>query len=335
MGFRTATVLLMLPFAIYVPSASPADSGGTLLVAEKGAQSLAFIDPVSGQVITSTPEGGITGHEVIASPDGRRAYVPIYGNSGVGKPGTDGRNLVVIDTRSHKIIANIDFGHGIRPHCPLFGPKDGMLYVTTELEKSITLIDPKTNKIVGSIPTGQEQSHMLALSHDGLRGYTANVGPGTVSVLDIKARKTLTVIPISGNTQRISISPDDSMVFTSDQTKPQLAVIDTKTDKIAHWIPLPGTGYGTAPTSDGKWLLVAVPGTNQVAVVDLKAMKVARTIDVPATPQEVLIRPDGKVAYVSCDASAQVAEIDLADWKVARLIKTGKGTDGLAWAASK
>ena len=50
---------------------------------------------------------------------------------------------------------------------------------------------------------------MLALSHDGLRGYTANVGPGTVSVLDVKARKTLTIIPVSGNVQRIAISNDD------------------------------------------------------------------------------------------------------------------------------
>ena len=335
MALRMVAVLLSVPLAISVSSATAADSEGTLLVAVKGAQTLTFVDPASGQVVASTPEGGITGHEVIASPDGRRAYVPIYGNSGVGKPGTDGSTLAVIDTASHKVVANIDFGHGVRPHCPVFGPKDGMLYVTTELEKSIAIIDPKTNKIIGSIPTGQAESHMLALSHDGRRGYTANVGPGTVSVLDVKARKTLTVIPISGNTQRISISPDDSMVFTSDQTKPQLAVIDTATSKVAHWIPLPGTGYGSAPTSDGHWLLLAVPGTNQVAVIDVKAMKVARTIDVPATPQEVLIRPDGKAAYVSCDASSLVAEIDLAEWKVTRLIKTGKNTDGLAWAAGK
>jgi YVTN family beta-propeller protein len=304
-----------------------------LLVAEKGAQSLAFIDPASAKKIASVPEGGITGHEVAASPDGRRAYVPIYGNSGVGKPGTDGSKIAVIDTATHNKISEIDFGHGVRPHCPVFGPKDGLLYVTTELNQSISIIDPKTNKIIGSIPTTQPESHMLALSHDGLRGYTANVGPGTVSVLDIKARKTIAVIPISGNTQRISISPDDRMVFTSDQTKPQLAVIDTATKKVAHWVPLPATGYGSAPTSDGRWLLLALPGANQVAVIDLHTMKVARAIDVPATPQEVLIRPDGKVAYVSCDASNQVAEIDLVTWKVNHLIQTGKTADGLAWAA--
>ena len=319
-----------------IPSiaATKDEDNGKLLVIEKGAASLAVVDPVTATVTASVPEGGITGHEVAASPDGRFAYVPIYGNSGVGKPGTDGRNLVVVDIAAQKVVDTIDFGHDVRPHFAVFGPKDGLLYVTTELDHSVTIIDPKTNKIVGSVPTGQAESHMLILSHDGRRGYTANVGPGTVSVLDLQARTTLAIIPVSKNTQRISISMDDRMVFTSDQTRPQLAVIDTPTRKVAHWIPLPGTGYGSAPTSDGRWLLLAIPGANKVAVIDLQAMKVARTIDVPPAPQEVLIRPDGKTAYVSCDLSNQVAEIDLADWKVKRLIHTGKTADGLAWAAA-
>ncbi|MBV8866616.1 MAG: beta-propeller fold lactonase family protein [Acidobacteriaceae bacterium] len=313
-------------------SPSTGASSGLLLVANKGARTLGLIDPQAGTQIEEVPEGGVTGHEVAASPDGRSAFVPIYGNSGVGKPGTDGRKIDVISLETHKVTGNIDFDHGVRPHCPVFGPKDGLLYVTTELDKTITIIDPKTLKVVGTIPTDQPESHMLAISHDGRRGYTANVGPGTVSVLDMDAKKVVTVIPISKETQRISISPDDSMVFTSDQTKPQLAVIDTASNKVKTWVPLPGTGYGTAPTADGKWLLIAVPPVNKVAVVDLATMKVVHSIDVPSSPQEVLVRPDGKVAYVSCDHSNQIAAINIPDWSVEKLIATGKGTDGLAWA---
>lgn len=313
--------------------AAKAPDSGLLLVANKGDHALGLIDPSAGQQIAEVPEGGVTGHEVTASPDGRTAYVPIYGNSGVGKPGTDGRNMVVIDLASRKVVGNVDFGHGVRPHCPVFGPKNGLLYVTTELDNSVSIIDPHTLKIVGSVPTKQPESHMLAISHDGRRGYTANVGPGTVSVLDLENKKTIKVIPISAQTQRISISPDDRMVFTSDQTKPQLAVIDTATNQVKTWVPLPGTGYGTAPTPDGRWLVVAVPPVNKVAVVDLGTMKVAHTIDVPKAPQEVLIRPDGQVAYVSCDASHKVAAISVSDWKVQKLIDAGAGADGLAWAA--
>jgi DNA-binding beta-propeller fold protein YncE len=304
----------------------------TLLVVNQTDRDLSFVDPAAGKQFATVPVDGVTGHEVAASPDGRTAYVPIYGDAGVGKPGTDGTKISVIDVASRKLIHTIDFGHGVRPHCAVYDKNSGMLYVTTELDKSISIIDPKTLKIVGSVPTGQEQSHMLTLSKNGARGYTANVGPGTVSVLDMKARKTLAIIPISANTQRISISRDDSMVFTADQTKPQLAVIDTAANKLQMWIPLPAVGYGTAPTLDGNWLLVALRENKQLAVVDLRRMRVAQTIDVPDGPTEILISPDGKSAFVSCTRTKQVAEIDLKTWKVARLIDAGGGADGLAWA---
>ena len=303
-----------------------------LLVANQGDHTLSLIDPSTGKQVAAVPVEGVTGHEVAASPDGKTAYVPIYSNVGVGKVGTDGTKISVIDLAGRRVSHTIDFGHGVRPHCAVYDRNSGMLYVTTELDKTISIIDPKTLKIVGSVPTGQEQSHMLALSRDGSRGYTANVGPGTVSVLDMKARKTLAIIPISTNTQRIAVSRDDSMVFTADQTKPQLAVIDTATNKVKTWIPLPAVGYGTAPTIDGRWLLVAMRTNKQVAVVDLKTMQVARTLDVPDGPAEIFVSPDGKRAYVSCNYKNQVAEIDLGQWKVSRLIDAGAVADGLAWA---
>jgi DNA-binding beta-propeller fold protein YncE len=327
------SLVFMLLLALVTSSPKPSDQG-LLLVVNKGEQTLGIVSPESDGQLAAVPEGGITGHEVAASPDGRTAYVPIYGNSGVGRPGTDGRNMVVIDIASRKVIGDVDFGHGVRPHCAVFEPKKGLLYVTTELDNSITVVDPHTLKIVGSIPTNQPESHMLAITRDGLRGYTANVGPGTVSVLDLKARKPLAVIPVAAKIQRVSLSLDDKMLFTADQTKPQLAVIDTSSNKIKAWVSLPGPGYGSASTLDGKWLIVAVPTANKVAVVDLQQMKVAHVIDVPSTPQFVLVRPDNRVAYVSCDASNQVAVISISTWKVEKLIESGKGADGLAWAAT-
>jgi DNA-binding beta-propeller fold protein YncE len=176
---------------------------------------------------------------------------------------------------------------------------------------------------------------MLAIARDGRRGYTANVGPGTVSVLDLEKRKTVKVISVAGQIQRISLSVDDRSVFTSDQMKPRLAVIDTSTLRVKAWIPLEAPGYGAGSTPDGRWLVVAMPRANKVAVVDLGAMKVTHTIDVPAAPQEILVRPDGLVVYVSCDASHEIAVIRVADWTVEKLIHVGKGADGLAWAAAK
>ncbi len=311
-----------------------AAGSAALLIVNQGDRNVSVVDPATGRQVATITENvpAVHVHEAAASPDGRTAYLPVYGSTGVGKPGLNGQTMMVVDIASQKLVGNVDFGHEVRPHCPVFDPTSGLLYVTTELDNTVTAIDPRTLKIVGTIPTGQEQSHMLAISSDGKRGYTANVGPGTVSVLDLKARKTLAIIPISKTTQRISVSRDDSMVFTSDQTEPRLAVIDTATNKVKTWVTLPGTGYGTASTRDGRWLLVAIPSKDEVAVVDLKSMKVARTIAVPKAPQEVLVRPDGKVAYVSSMVEGRVGAIDLVGWKVQDVIVAGKGADGLAWA---
>ena len=331
MTWFLAMTFIFARFLTPLSAAPSSSSSGFLLVANKGDQTLSLVDPDSGRQVATIVEGGVTGHEVVASSDGKKAFVPIYGNSGVGMPGTDGSTIAVIDLSEHKLIHTLNFGHGVRPHCAVFGPKDGLLYVTTELDKSVAVIDPQSLKIVGGVPTTQAESHMLAISPDGSKGYTANVGPGTVSVLDLAGRKTLTVIPVAGHVQRISLSPDGHWAFTSDTEKPRLAVIDTATNKVDRWITLPGTGYGTAPTPDGKWLLVAIPSTNEVAVVDVATMRVVRTIKVPPSPQEVLVRPDGMVAYVSCSASHQIAAIQINDWSV-KLIEAGRGADGLAWA---
>lgn len=323
---------LLFAWFVVLSPLHAADSKGLLLVANKGEHTLSIVDTTGDKILATLEEDGITGHEVVASLDGKFAYVPIYGNSGVGKPGTDGSLLRVIDIPNREVVGTVDFGKGVRPHCAVMGPKNGLLYVTTELEYCITIIDPKKLHIVGTIPTGQPESHMLAITRDGKRGYTSNVGPGTVSVLDMDSRNLITIIPISKHAQRISLSVDDKFVFTADQTSPQLAVIDTATNGIRQWISLPGKGYGTAPTPDGQWLLVAMNETNQVGIINLATMKLVKSLDVLKSPQEIVVQPDGAKAYVSCDASQKVAVIDTKDWKVEKYITTGPGTDGLAWA---
>jgi YVTN family beta-propeller protein len=327
-------VLGGLMMAVCAPMATRDAGAQLLLVANQGDRTVSVIDPGSGRVTATIAENvpGQWGHEIAASPDGQTAFLPIYGNSGVGRPGIDGDKMLVIDLASDKVAGEIDFGHGVRPHLPVLDAARGLIYVTTELDDAVTVVDEKTLKIVGKVPTGEKESHMLALSRDGRMGYTANVGPGTVSVLDMLGRKAVSVIPVASEIQRIATSRDDRSVFTSDVKAPRLAVIDTAARKVKTWVPLPGTGYGAAATPDGKSLLVAIPSLNEVVVVDLASMKVARTVAVAKDPQEILIRPDGGVAYVSCSSSGQVAAIDLAQGKVTQLIDAGKGADGLGWA---
>jgi YVTN family beta-propeller protein len=335
---KTLTIALTTAL-LTVTLTATANAQGTLLVANQKDHTLSIIDAATAKQIAAIPEDRITGHEVATSPDGRTAYLPIYGDAGVGRPGSDGHEMLVIDIASRKITGTVDFGHGVRPHLPIYDTHRNVLYVSTELDEAITAIDPKTLKILYKIPTDAPQSHMYVLSHDGKFAYATNVSSGTISVLDLNARKTVATIPVAKSIQRISISNDDKLIFTStnDSSDPRIAVIDTATRTIKTWIPLPAKGYGSASTRDGRYLIIAVSSASKIAVVDLSTLAVVRTIDAPALPQEVLIRPDGKVAYVSCNTSHQVVAIALDgpvdNWKTT-LIEAGNGADGLAWATT-
>ena len=308
---------------------SPAGAArGLLVVANQFEHTVLIVDPEKREQVAKITVG-VNGHELIVSPDGRFAYVPIYGNSGVGRPGTDGKTIDVIDLRERKLAPTIELGKPLRPHCAQFGP-DGLLYVSAELANALDVVDPSARKVIAEIPTGQPESHMFVISPDGRRAYTANVAAGSVSVLDLVKRSLITTIPVAKMVQRISMSPDGKHVFTHDQDAPRIAVIDTATNKISGWIEVPSPVYASAATPDGRWLL----GLNRnqgLYVVDLQSNKVVKLFDTPKNSSEILIRPGGDVAYISGTGAGKIAVVDLQAWKTLPPIELTPGVDGLAW----
>ena len=302
---------------------------GMLVVANQREHTALLIDPETRQELAKVVVG-VNGHEVAVSPDSRFAYVPIYGNSGVGKPGTDGATIDVVDLHDHKLVATIELGKPLRPHRAEFGP-DGLLYITAELSKSVDVIDPATRKIIAEIPTGAIESHMIAISPDGGRAYTANVAAGSVSVLDLKKRSLVTVIPVAKTVQRISITSDGKRVFTHDQDTPRIAVIDTATNTVASWISVPATVYSSSPTADGRKLLADSP-SGKLWIIDLASAKIEESFDIPPDIGELLLTPDGKFAFVSCPRAGTIETLDIAAHKLLPSIKLTPGVDGLAWA---
>jgi len=311
----------------------PSPSHGLLLVANQYEHTLLVVDPDERRELAKIVVG-VNGHEVIVSKDGSFAYVPIYGNSAVGRPGTDGSTIDVIDLHERKLAVTIALGKPLRPHRAEFGP-DGLLYVSAELANALDVIDPTTRKVLAEIPTGQPESHMFVISPDGRRAFTANVGAGTVSVLDLVNRSLITTIPVAKTVQRISMSPDGLRVFTHDQDAPRIAVIDTSNNKITGWIALPNPAYASEPTPDGRWLLALSPGANLVHVVDLQSLRVVRSMEVPKKSSEILVRPDGQIAYISGTGAGKIAVLDLHSWEMQPPIELTPGVDGLAWAPAK
>jgi YVTN family beta-propeller protein len=302
---------------------------GMLVVANQREHTALLIDPETHQELLKVTVG-VNGHEVAVSPDSRFAYVPIYGNSGVGKPGTDGTTIDIVDLRDGKLAATIDLGKPLRPHRAEFGP-DGLLYITAELSKSVDVIDPATRKIIAEIPTGAIESHMVVLSPDGRRAYTANVAAGSVSVLDLQKRALVTVIPVAKTVQRISISADGKRVFTHDQDTPRIAVIDTARNTVSSWIAVPSTVYSSSPTADGRKLLADSPA-GKIFVIDIASAKLEESFDIPPASGELLLTPDGKFAFVSCPQAGTIEVLDVPGHKLLQPIKLTPGVDGLAWA---
>jgi YVTN family beta-propeller protein len=311
---------------------APASPGhGMLVVANQREHTALLVDPETRQELARVTVG-VNGHEVAVSPDSRFAFVPIYGNSGVGKPGTDGATIDIVDLHERKLAATIDLGKPLRPHRAEFGP-DGLLYVTAELAKAVDVIDPAKRKVIAEIPTGAIESHMIVISPDGQRAYTANVGAGSVSVLNLNTLTLVTVIPVAKIVQRISISPDGKQVFTHDQGTPRIAVIDTTTNKIASWISVSATVYSSSPTADGRKLLAASP-SGKLFVIDLASANLEESFDIPPSNGELLLTPDGKFAFVSCPQAGTIEVLDVPGHKLLQPIKLTPGVDGLAWASA-
>src|SRR3989440_8973241 len=317
--------MMLVTSAVLRSAKSVPPAGGLLVVANQKEHTLLVVDPDNRRELAKIAVG-VNGHEFIVSKDSRFAYVPIYGTSGVGKPGTDGSTIDVIDLQERKLAATIDLSKPLRPHRAEFG-HDGLLSVTAELADAVDVIDPSTRKVLAEIPTGEPQSHMLVLSRDGRRGYTANVSAGSVSVLDLVKRSLITTIPVAKMVQRISISPDGKRVFTHDQDAPRIAVIDTATNKIANWIEVPTSVYASEPTPDGRWLVTLDRGGNAY-VMDLESMKIARRLKISDGASEILIRPGGDIAYLSGTGAGKIDVLDLHTWELEKPIELTPGVDG-------
>ncbi|MDH6179854.1 YVTN family beta-propeller protein [Microbacteriaceae bacterium SG_E_30_P1] len=305
---------------------------GRLLVVCKDDQALEVIDLPSGTTVGSIRASGYTPHEVAATVDGTRAYLPIYSDAWLGDPGTDGRAVDVIDLVGLRVEKTIPLGIPSRPHLPAVGP-GGLLYVGTELDESITVVDPASGELVARLPTGRPQSHMFVLSPDGARAYSANVDTGTVSIIDVATRALVSVVEVADKVNRISISPDGRTVYTADQRNPRLAAIDTDSGDVS-WIDLPALGFGTAVTPDGGKLIVALRWESRIGVIDLADPSRIDVTDVPSEPQAIIIHPDGTHAYSACDADGAVVEVDIARAEVTRTFLVGRNPDGLCWAAT-
>ena len=78
------------------------------------------------------------------------------------------------------------------------------LLVVHQGEKTLSIVDPNTGKVMGRVPT-VDQGHSVTVSSDGKMAYVVNFSEGgragnTISVVDLAARKELRRIDLGSLT---------------------------------------------------------------------------------------------------------------------------------------
>ena len=126
----------------------------------------------------------------------------------------------------------------IAPHTLKLGP-DGLIYITCENSAVVAIIDPATNKVVGTIDSGSTNAHRLIISPDGQRLYTENEEDATISVIDLPARKLIGKIQTPHPLAGIAISADGRTIIAVDDAEPNLFLIDAASENI-RTVPLQG-----------------------------------------------------------------------------------------------
>ena len=314
----------------------------TLLVVRKTGDAIDFMDPGSGLRIASVPLGHAP-HEVSVSPDGKRAAVTNYGTR--EQPGS---TVSIIDLEQPREVRRIDLTPHTRPHGVAWFAPD-RIAVTTEGSKHLVIVEPDAGGVVGAIETGQDVSHMVAVSADATRAYVTNIGSGTTTALDLVAGRKLGDIATGAGSEALAVTPNGRDLWVAARAAGEIAIVDTATLAILARLPLPGIPIRIAITPDGATALVTCAGSSELVAYDVatRTVRARVKVDVPlapdaaerpfarlapgsALPVGLLVARDGRSAFVAATMGDRVVQYDVSTLAPTRIIEVGGEPDGLA-----
>src|SRR5579872_362118 len=338
-------------FAVLIPIFASAQAPKeTLLALSKRDHTLSIVDPASLKILSKVPVGEDP-HEVIASADGRTAYVSNYGGGAYN-------TLAVIDLAEQKPLPAIDLG-------PLRGPHGldfvgGKTWFTAEAAKAIGSYDPVSKKVDWILGTGQNRTHMILVSGDMKRIITTNVSSGSVSIIEKTAGRAggppagpppgpgpgrpmgppggdwdETVVKVGNGSEGFDVSPDAKEVWVANAQDGTISIIDIAAKKVTDTLAANAGGANRLKfTPDGHKVFVSSLRLGTVAVLDGSTHKEIKRIEVGHGAAGIVMQPDGSRAFVACTPDNYVAVIDLKSLEVTGHIDVGQEPDGLAWAVT-
>lgn len=339
--FRAIALKLFLISFVVTTTKCRAQDRGLILALSKADHTLAILDPATLNIIAKVPVGSDP-HEVIASADGKTAYVSIYGGGSL-------HELNVIDLVAKKPLMNIDTR-------PLFGPHgltfaNGKVWFSAEGSKAVGSYDPSTQKLDWSMGTGQERTHMIYVTNDGKKIYTTNINSGTVSILidtlirpgasaPANARPhedwVQTIVPVSRGSEGFDVLPNGNELWTASAEDGMISIVDLAAKKLAAKIDAKVFGANRLQfTTNGKMAFIASLRTGELTIYDVQSRKEVKRLKVGNGCAGILMDPDGSRAFVACSPDNYVVIVDLKTLEVTKRIDVGGVPDGLAWAVQR
>ena len=320
-GIWTAGLLIgVAGLPLFARAEQPKEQArGVLLVANKHDDTLCYINPNTLEII-QTIATGPNPHEIIITPDQRFAYLSNYA--------PPGDTISVIDLVKRKHILQIPTGKYTRIHGTAMAPDGKQAYFTAGQTGFVVEVDTQTNRVTRGIPTHGKISHMVLVSPDGKRLYTANIVSENVSVIDRASGKLITQIPCGKGVEGMAFTLDGKRLWAANQPGESITIIDLATHEPIETFACSGMPVRIHFTGDGHLALVpSWTEEGQLIVIDAATHKEIKRIKVGGYAIGVEISPDGKRAFVGCEHSDGLHVIEMDTLTVEKVIKTGNGPD--------
>jgi YVTN family beta-propeller protein len=123
------------------------------------------------------------------------------------------------------------------------------------------------------------------VSPDHREAWVANAQDGTISVIDIAAKKVVETLQANvRGANRLKFTPDGKRVLVSSLGGPDLVVLDAATRHEIKRIPIGHGAAGIVMQPDGARAFVACSPDNYVAVIDLHSLTVSGHIEAGGEP---------------------------------------------------
>lgn len=305
---------------------------------------------------------GVTPAGVALTCDGTYAYV--CNNNNYGLTGLD--SVSVVNTKCPLLIDTIFDASFNEPYTITIDRDTKLAYVTNSGGTTVTILDTRSNSVVGVIsgfdgPSGFAIVKQLKLAYVNNYGSSAGVGSGngtTVSVVDLTSNLIIATITVGLAPAALVASPDGKFVYVVNYVDGNpgtgmLVVISTATNTVVGSIASGFSGpFDLVVTPDGLKAYITNFGSNNffpfgttVSVVDLQLLTISKTLDVGIQPSGIAITRDGKRVVISnyntlyaapgfMDLTAGMGTLNIIDTKKDRVvgptIAVGQSPDKIA-----